>query len=64
MSKPETVRVRIAVAVAPDGRWAAKGYNGGSDRRMQDRARVSLAWCAVSFHWIEAPMCLFLYPHR
>jgi len=35
----KTVRVRVAVAVTPDGQWNASGRSGGDDDETMDDAR-------------------------
>lgn len=56
MSKRETVRVRIAVAVDEEGRWNAAGWRStNSDSLMQDIAVEGMdSDSIIALHWIEA----------
>lgn len=48
-----TVRVRIAVAVQPDGGWNAAGWEDGSDNEKLDAALQPMTNNAAHV-WIEA----------
>jgi len=56
MSK--TVRVRIAVAVCPDGEWAAAGNWEYSGEAIRDIVFIDELPGSESWHWIEADIPL------
>jgi hypothetical protein len=56
MTPPRTVRVRIAVAVSPDGDWNAAGHSGGGGSAMAVVALQSMYDARVT--WVEADVPL------
>lgn len=63
MNEPETVRVRIAVAVYLDGWYTAWGQSGQDDAAMALQVRRhGTAADKAAQHWIEADVPLPLAP--
>jgi len=56
VSPPNTVRVRIAVAVADDGGWSARGGSGESDRYVASRAGEDLTNARLSWVTVDVPL--------
>lgn len=54
MSEARTVRVRIAVAVTPDGAWSAFGYSGYDEKGVKESVFIDDLPEGEQFHWIEA----------
>ena len=55
VTTPKIVRVRIAVAVSPNGEWAAAGYSGNkSDNDVKEMVFIDGLPDGEQFHWIEA----------
>ena len=53
---PCSVRVRIAVAVLPSGKWNACGWSSGKDKDLIFFAREPLEEDGEEYHFIEATL--------
>lgn len=55
MSETKIIRVRIAIAISPNGEWAAAGYSGAiKDDDIKDMVFIDALPDGERFHWIEA----------
>lgn len=55
MDKSETTkRVRIRVAICPDGQWSAGGHSGQSDEEMTKYLFIDNLPGSENFYWVEA----------
>ena len=55
MSSGKTVRVRIAVAVDPDGFWSANGWAGSNEKVHMERACDTVGEGEARY-WLEADL--------
>ena len=58
MSETKTVRVRVAVAVDPDGTWNAVGWSGAKDDDDMVGLALDMVGTQESVYWLTADLPL------